>query len=627
MTRLSESKLLPRLCLLIALVLALGLRLYNVSWDNGYLFHPDERQILVVAERLSFPWPPDTLLLTPQSPWNPRFFAYGSLPIYLLHVLSDLAGQIEPAYGTLDSSYVVGRVLSAIFDVGSVYLVYLLGRKLYGVWVGVLGAALTAVTVLHIQLSHFYAVDTLLAFFVLLTVTLSANVVQRPALRRALPLGIAMGMALATKVSAAPLMLTIALAWGFGILAARRDPSLLLGHSSTTWWWALLGASVTGLLSLATFLLFQPYALIDMVSFVIDVIHESYMARGVADIPYTRQYIGTAPYLYPLVQTVIWSTGVPLGVAGVLAAVGAVADTAVHASRKQWCRAGMLLLPLSWAGVYFGVVGSFHAKFLRYMLPILPFLCLWAAWALIGLVQRARRSGSVALASLSIATLALVLSSTALYAVAYLSIYSHRHTWVQATAWLCENLPQPSRIMVEHWDDPLPLLQGTGDLRCYRRHIVDEFPAYDRDDTVKLENLLGSLEKNDYIILSSNRLYNTIPRLPERYPLTSRYYELLMAERLGFELVHYVAEYPELLGLRLVNDTFADPDLPKPRLLSSAEQEFMSLNLGRADESFSVYDHPMPLVFAKTKKLGRSELLSLFGKAALGLPPPKPASD
>ena len=28
--------------------------------------------------------------------------------------------------------------------------------------------------------------------------------------------------------------------------------------------------------------------------------------------------------------------------------------------------------------------------------------------------------------------------------------------------------------MVEHWDDPLPLIQGTGDLRCFRRHIVDE---------------------------------------------------------------------------------------------------------------------------------------------------------
>ena len=44
---------------------------------------------------------------------------------------------------------------------------------------------------------------------------------------------------------------------------------------------------------------------------------------------------------------------------------------------------------------------------------------------------------------------------------------------------------------------------------------------------------MTSLERSDYIILSSNRLYNTIPRLPERYPLTSRYYELLMAEQSG----------------------------------------------------------------------------------------------
>ena len=73
-----------------------------------------------------------------------------------------------------------------------------------------------------------------------------------------------------------------------------------------------------------------------------------------------------------------------------------------------------------------------------------------------------------------------------------------------------------------------------------------------RDDAAKLEHILQSLQSNDYIVLSSNRLYNTIPRLPQRYPLTSRYYELLMGERLGFELVYYAESDPELFGVRIV---------------------------------------------------------------------------
>ena len=130
------------LVLILILAGAAALRFYGLHWDGGFLYHPDERQILVVANRLSFPWPPDwQLLLSPESPWNPSFFSYGSLPLYLLRLCSWGMARVDPAYGTLESSYVVGRVLSALFDLGSVALVYLLGRKLYNRWVGLLAGS------------------------------------------------------------------------------------------------------------------------------------------------------------------------------------------------------------------------------------------------------------------------------------------------------------------------------------------------------------------------------------------------------------------------------------------------------------------------------------------------------
>ena len=618
MTLFIRSQWPARIALLLILALALFLRLYGLEWDRGFLFHPDERQLLVVTDSLSFPWPPDwPLLLSPQSPWNPKFFAYGSLPIYLLRVCASLAGLYHPDLASIQSIHLVGRALSAFFDVGTVLLIYHLGRKLHNRLTGLLAAALVALTVLHIQLAHFFTVDSLLAFFVVLTVLLAVDLARKPSFGRGLRVGIAWGMALATKVSAAPLLAVVTLAWLFGTLAHGPGRPRLLA-----WGKALIGGMLTGLVALATFLFYEPYALIDVAAFLLDVVHEGYMARGAADIPYTRQFIGTLPYIYPVRQAIIWSMGIPLGLAGFSAAVGALIQGLITLGRGRWQRAGELWMPLGWVLPYFGLVGSFHAKFLRYMLPIIPFLCLWAAWALVALIsaQGVLRRVWRALGAVG---LVVVLLGTGAYALAYLNVYRQTHPWIQATAWLCKHLPAHSRLLIEHWDDPLPLLQATGELHCHENYEVTVFPAYDPDDTAKLERLLEALEGSDYIILSSNRLYNTIPRLPSRYPLTSRYYHLLMGEKLGFELVYYAAVYPEILGISLVDDTFSDPKLPQPRLLAEKEALRPSINLGRADESFTVYDHPKPLVFQKTRQLSRAELLELFGEAAQGLPPPK----
>ena len=496
---------------------------------------------------------------------------------------------------------------------GTVYLIYRLGRKLYNRVTGLLAASLVALTVLHVQLAHFYAVDTLLTFFVVLAVSLGVDLVRRARIGTGLLLGISCGMALATKVSAAPLLMSAALAWFFATLSLRQGGKR---KAVVLWGRTLLGWGLTNLMALVTFLLFEPYALIDPVCFLVDVIHEGRMARGVADVPYTRQFIGTLPYVYPVWQAIVWSMGLPLGVAGFGAVVPALVQAVCKTIRAQWRQAGQSWLPLSWVVIYFGLTGSFRAKFLRYMLPVIPFLCLWAAWALQSLL---RRKGKLQRA-VGMASLLAVLLGTALYAIAFLNVYVQEHPWIQATSWLCENLPRPSRIAVEHWDDPLPLMQGTGDLYCYGKHFIRELTLYDPDNVPKLESLLDDIEDSDYIILSSNRLYNTIPRLPDRYPLSSRYYELLLGERLGFELVYYKAVYPRLFGIDLVNDTFSDPDLPQPRLLAEREATRCSINLGRADESFTVYDHPKPLVFKKTRQISRPALIELFSEAVQALP-------
>ena len=222
----NRSNLLATLLLLAILGGALLLRLYDLHWDRGYLFHPDERQILIVVDGLSFPWPPDwRLLLSAKSPWNPGFFAYGSFPIYLLRICASAAGLLDAEYASLNLSYVVGRVLSALFDVGTVGLVYVLGRKLFctvreGAAIALISAFLVALAALHIQLAHFYTVDTVLTFWVVLTVLLAVDLSRQPTWGRGLLAGVAWGAGPGHQGQCVPLVT----AGRRGLVSGRRAP-------------------------------------------------------------------------------------------------------------------------------------------------------------------------------------------------------------------------------------------------------------------------------------------------------------------------------------------------------------------------------------------------------------------
>ena len=62
-----------RIILVLIVIIAYILRYVGHNWDSGFHFHPDERAIIMFADKIHFF---DNL--------NPHFFSYGSLPIYLL---------------------------------------------------------------------------------------------------------------------------------------------------------------------------------------------------------------------------------------------------------------------------------------------------------------------------------------------------------------------------------------------------------------------------------------------------------------------------------------------------------------------------------------------------------------
>ncbi len=591
-----------------------ALRLHGLNWDGGHWLHPDERQIYFVTVDLG--WPSSLAeALSPDSPLNPGFFAYGSLPFYLLKVVTILLATFWPALGDPDNLHLVGRPLAALFDLGTIYLTYRLAslllppsRRRVGLESGaLLAAALVSLAVLHVQLAHFYTSDPLLTFFVLLTLNMAVDVARGGRRRRQAALGIAFGLAMGTKVVAALLIVPI-----FAACYARasRDRTLEPGQKAQSSsllspMTAAIRCAIPALvLAACVFFAVQPYALIDWRTFLDDTIRESQIAWGWLDAPYTRQYAGTLPYLYSMWQTALWGLALPLG----LAAWAALGVTLV-----RWIRGGAWItaLLLAWAGPYLAFTGLLYAKYLRYMLPLVPILCVLVVQHISTRrpekALSAEPSGAIPPSSsvvrrpssfihapsvVTAITVLLILVSFA-YALAFATIYTEPHSWITASKWFYEHAPAGSVLALEEWDTALPLpLEVDGQSRRIEEYDTHTLALYSEpDDDAKWDQITADLARSDYVIIASRRLYGSIPRQPDRYPLATRYYERLLSGELGFELAMEFTRGPSWLNPRL-------PPLPgaAPQLLLP-------------DESFVVYDHPRTLIFHNVKNLPAGELM------------------
>ena len=633
------------------LAVALGLRLYGLGWDSGFDWtpHPDERAILSKTVQLSFPLDDlGSLLDAERSTWNPRWFPYGSMPLYALSVVRSAASTLTGA--ELHDLRLLARAISALADVATVAMVFVLGWRVYGRGVGLLAAALTALAVLHVQLSHFFAVDTLATLFSVAALYFLYRVARHGRPRDSVLAGVLIGLGLATKVSLFPIVAAFGVAHLIHVLGALEGPSRQSKAFSVRLSSALCGAVAGAAAIAAVFVLTQPYALLDWRRFLSDVTEQSEMVRRIRDYPYTRQYVDTTPYLYHARQLATWGLGWPLGVVALaglvyaavrgmrpvyglaylaagwvapaamlllwdgilaIAAASAVSLAALLATlvvRSASSRVDVLLL--SWLAPYLLITGAFEVKFLRYLLPVTPFLLLFGSRMLWDLWRRAgdwRGGEARPLVSVGIA---IVVGASALYALAYVAgVYGQPLTSVRAGEWVTENVPRGAVILKEHWEEGLPRLGG---------YDIRELEMYNSDGARKQSHVAERLAEADYLVLYSNRLYGTVSRLPERYPMGREFYRLLFSGQLGYDIRHVETAYPSLLGVGLVDDTFGRTGLPEPAASREQADFTVALRLGYADESFTVYDHPKVFVLENVGHYDAAQISALFD----GLPAP-----
>lgn len=548
-----------KIIFLLIFLLSFLLRLYEIEWDFGKHLHPDERMIIMVAQKLNL------------NNLNPHFFAYGSFPIYLLKAVGRILNSDD-----YDGLLYVGRTLSVFFDLITVIAIYKIGSLFIQPnksFLPLMAAFLYAISVLPIQSSHFYTVDIPLTTFSTLAVLALLVFGKKPSFKNSLYVGLLLGILLATKVTMVLFIPTIIFVLLLIYLKKKSLKEILL-FDFTIFAFAFL-----------VFFVAEPYAILDFSEFKKQVLVQLQMNKNPYIFPYTLQYVGTIPYLYYLKNIILWGLGIPYGLMAVLSVLltTIMIIKTVFFKKKLSDSDQTFLVLLIFFWIYFIVIGKTAVKFMRYFLPLYPIFAILTAYIFYQFKKFLLKRDSKLLLLFYFFIFSLLI-----WPFSFLRIYQKVHTRIVATNWINQNIEKGAKLGIEHWDDALPLYGG-------QNYIIYEYPLYNMDNFAKWANLTAKIAKTDYIILASNRLYVPLQKLTDCkkhgnycYPYTASYYKHLFAGGLGFRLVASFSSYPMIPFLNI------------------------EINDDEADESFTVYDHPKIYVFKNEKYFNQEFLFKLI---------------
>ncbi|HVZ12766.1 MAG TPA: glycosyltransferase family 39 protein [Patescibacteria group bacterium] len=560
--------------IILALIIILGFtfRFYGINFDDTCCQHPDERAIVMYTLPLSLPQNFNQFLST-ESPMNPHFFAYGNMPLYLLKSTALLASKIDPIFLTYDKIDLVGRMISIFSDLATIGMIFIIGKTLFDKKIAILASFTYSISVLPIQYSHFYTSDVLLTAIVSLTLFRAIKFYKKPNIKNAFLTGISFGLALVTKISATPLVVSLLFSlfadFFFVFIRTPHKPKHWLPHLPLVVRKLLTEGIVMAFSATLTFILFQPYAIIDSSEFIKQNLAQLQMTHDAYVFPYTLQYVGKTPYVYEIKNLFLWGLG---PIAATFSLIGLFL---IFKSIKKYenSKKAEIIILLIFCFFYFAIIGRSAVGFMRYLLPIYPILALFSAISLAAAFDYFSSFRSKLLQTISIAIVFLLLI---IWPLSFISIYSKTNTRIAASTWIHKNIPVGSTLATEHWDDRLPLADSS-------EYNFEEMTLYDQpDNTMKWDNLSQKLQQSQYIIIASNRLYIPIQKLSDCtkyrvcYPISSKYYKSLFSGKLGFQKIAEFSSTPTIpfVGLK-INDI-------------------------SADESFTVYDHPTIMIFKKT---------------------------
>ena len=471
----------------LILVIACGayFRFVGINWDDNYHLHPDERFLTMVETAIRPVESVREYFDTNNSPLNPHnvidangnqtfpFFVYGTLPIFLVRYVGEFLNQIS--YSEI---HIIGRYLSGIFDLGTIFLVFLIAKDLFqSNRNGLFSALFYACAALPIQISHYFIVDNFTTFFTMLAFFAAVRVMhlERHHLYAAqydlnwkiiykewkgvgyfLLFSVALGFAATSKINAivAAVLLPAAM--------LLSDPSTFFKLSDNRWKIRLRNLIVAGILSLIVFRIFQPYAFSGPGFFgfslnpkwINNLRELSALSSGLSNYPPSLQWTRRSIF-FPIKNMILWGMGISFGVLSIIG----LFIMGGKVIQGEWKRYGLLV---SWTVIYLLWQAFRWNPTMRYFLLVYPPFAVTAGWLidyiLITTEKYIKKARSKKLLHKVFALIILISSIS--WASAFVNIYRQPMTRIEASEWIYRNIEGTINLRIENdngeFSQPIP---------------------------------------------------------------------------------------------------------------------------------------------------------------------------
>lgn len=436
---------------------------------------------------------------------NPRFFTHpGTTTFYPMAgmycvwgVTAAGADPLQPGPGVRArfaerpyEFFLLGRLLSAVYSVLTIPLVFLLGRRAFGARAALAATWLTAFYPLLLYYGTTVRTDTAATFFGMLSLWLCFRVLGDPTRRNHLYAGLAIGAACASRYFMLALVPVLLLA---DFLVFLRAPS---GRARAE----LMFSCLFGLVAAAaTFVILNPYIFLDAGLATEQVRHEARGFHPGADgLSRVGNFVWYLTHAIP--RTMTWPQTILAGV-GVLMVL-------VRPRAARWVLAGYAL-------AFLAAISALPLHWQRWVIQVVPILALLAALALdrvVGWVgERQRWDSERQSVVLAVAVAALCLWP-GLRCAQMAVRFSRPSTQIRARAWILDNIPPGSRIAQDFYGPPIENLGYNVFVRFSLSNIrtVEEYRR----------------EGFEYIVTCS-QVYDRYFQQPARYARGVAFYETL----------------------------------------------------------------------------------------------------
>lgn len=500
---------------------------------------------------------PDEALIV-NSAMNVRLFSdldtgfhdYNGLSVYALRAVAQGVSALthnQSSLHTPEGMTIVGRYISALVSTLTVVFIYILTLQFFPPVIALSSTMIVAFSPLGIQLAHFYTTDSILVALLVSLLLAITSYIRKNNTRTLLFIALTLGAAIATKNTGyffAPL------------------PILAIFLTQQSWQKKILHALLLlGITSIAFFIL-SPYSFVDFSGYMERSNYLQRLITGKLLYDWTMQFQQTTP-IYWFIQT-IWAFG-PLAVFGPIGMLFLIHDWMKTGTKKE-----LPVFLLSLWTIGFGVFLSFtYIKFIRYNAPLIIGYIVGFSY----LFDRYRHVSRIQI------LLQCTIAIEIIYGIMFSTIYLSPHTTLTAAAWITKNIPNNAAVLREDWNN---IIRYEKEPLVRKNLRIDSINLYTLTDSNKVNMMAKKLQANDYLILDSPKVRNTTRRLPDKYPYTSTFYSLMENGALGFVNVAEFTAYPHI-GAIVLNDE-------------------------NAEETFTVFDHPVVRIYAKQRELTEREI-------------------